>query len=350
MDPLALAAVVGLVFAGQRLSNDTAEVDSPPTTKPVRKVEIMNKNFAQQDVQMDQSGIHNPDQGRWYNTFQTKRKEAIPSLQDVSKRLVYGQPVYDLYNRQNVTTKMNNLAPIERKYVGRGLGLSGDTPASGGFQQFFRVSPNNINEERLTTLPGGSGPANPVVKAGGVSMDGNLTVGSMTHQAKETKAWYRDPAQTRGQGQGGALTAHEARPEQIKTARTTGRQETGARTGDTFELGPPAYYQSQPYNTNQNQGLTRGTENRTAGDRQGNGGRMNVRADPIGAVGGMTNLRPESEVLPIRPKNGIREQQYQQNEFYKFNEFKANPNDRSLDIAIQQLEKNPLAQPPLSVV
>ena len=77
MDPLALAAVVGLVFAGQRLSTREEADDSPPTTKPVRKVEIMNKNFAQQDVQMDQSAIHNPDDGRWYNTFQTKRKDAV---------------------------------------------------------------------------------------------------------------------------------------------------------------------------------------------------------------------------------------------------------------------------------
>lgn len=349
MDPLALAAVVGLVFAGQRLSTREEDVESPPTTKTVRKVEIMNKNFAQQDVQMDQSAIHNPDDGRWYNTFQTKRKDAVASFQDVAPRLVHGQPVYDLYNRQGVSNKMNNLAPVERKYVGRGLGLAADAPAAGGFQQFYRVEPNNINEERLTTLPGRAGPANPVVKGGGVSMENGLTIGSMTHQAKVSKTSYRDPAATRAQGQGGALTAAEGRPNQVKMRRFTNRDETGMRTDDTFELGAPKYYISTPYTTNDGQELTRGTNNRMAMDRSGNAGRMNVRADPIGAVGGATNLRPESNKLPIRPMNGTKEQQYQQSEFYKFNEFKANGNDRSLDIAIQQLEKNPLAQVPLSV-
>jgi hypothetical protein len=52
--------------------------------------------------------------------------------------------------------------------------------------------------------------------------------------------------------------------------------------------------------------------------------------------------------------NGARFQQYQRPEFDKFNEKKGRMNplstNASMDVAIQQLDKNPIAQPPLSVV
>jgi len=67
----------------------------------------------------------------------------------------------------------------------------------------------------------------------------------------------------------------------------------------------------------------------------------------------MTNLRVESVPVPVSHMNGTRFQNYQAPEFDKFNEMKAKENPMAapeyLDIAIQQLEKNPVAMVPLAV-
>jgi Family of unknown function (DUF5899) len=367
MDPLALAAVVGLVFAGQRLSNTS---ETPLTqdqmvmmkpTKPVTSFDLINKNFAQQDRPLDPRTTL-PDAGRVYNDFRLRPKEAVGNMQEISpvtRRFPYGQPVYDLYSRQGVSGKMNNVPPIEQVNVGPGLGIGPDEPAGGGFHEFFRVLPANINEERLTTLRGTfsdpantiGGPSSAVVKAGGP------VAPSITHEAKDTKAWHRDPAQNSGQGQGGVLRAPEGRPDQIKTRRMTIRDETGERTGDTLQLGTANYFVKEPYATGKDNytdtRLTRGTDNRSNTDREGNGQRMNVRADPIGQLGAITNVRPESVPFPVQGADPqFRFNPYKNADYYKFNAFRmnANPNStpRALDIAIQQLDKNELAMTPLS--
>jgi len=358
MDPLALAAVVGLVFAGQRLSDKDdlpANTDSLLKT-PGKKIETVNRNFAQQDGPLDPKLIFS-NTGRQFNDFRVTPKKEMTSFSDLTpngSKQPYGQPVYDLYSRQGVSGKMNNLAAIERQYVGRGLGVGPDVPAAGGFHQFFRVLPANINEERLNTLGGTfGGPADAFVKAGGP------VAPAITHQAKDTKAWHRDPAQTRGQGQGGPLTAAEGRPDQIKTRRLTIRDETGERTGDTLQLGTAGYFVNQPYAVGSaaytNKELTRGTNNRMNPDRAGNGQRMNVRADPVGAVGAASNLRAESVPFPIQGPAPLGHfNNYKNADYYKFNPFKMNQNPRAtpqaLDMAIQQLHKNCLVQPPLAAL
>lgn len=42
----------------------------------------------------------------------------------------------------------NNVPPVDPINVGRGINLSLDTPASGGFQQFYRVTPDNVDAYR----------------------------------------------------------------------------------------------------------------------------------------------------------------------------------------------------------
>lgn len=363
MDPLALAAVVGLVFAGKRLS-DQSEAQAneaecrraAATTKPItrRDTDLMANPRDHAKDYFDLK-IMTPDLGRRVGDWRLQPKNEVASLQDRSPdagRFPYGQPVYDLYNRQNITNKMNNLQPIERMNVGPGLGVDPSVPATGGFHDFFRALPNNINEERLTTLEGRDGPPNPVVKNGAPMM------GAITHQAKDTKAWYRPPAQNKGEGQGGALLGPEGRPDFIKTRRSTIRHETGKRD-DGLENGPAQYNVAQPYaeggcNAYTDKALTRASENRENPDRPANGQRMNVRTDPVNQGGAATCLRPESVPVPVPPMNGSRFQQYQRPEFDRFNEKKARMNPwsttASMDIAIQQLDKNPIAQPPLSVV
>jgi hypothetical protein len=358
MDPLALAAVVGLVFAGKRLSDGAEE--QPVTTesrKPLppvvtrRDTDLMahpGEHWADyQDVK-----IMTPELGRRVGDWRLQPKQVVSNMGDAwvtdGKRSPFGQPVYDLYGRQNITNKMNNFPPVERHNVGPGLGVGPDVAATGGFQQFFRVLPHNINEERLVTLDGLPGPRNPVVKNGGA---GGL--GEVTHKAKATKTWHRPPAQNNGQqAQGGGLRGAEGRPDQIKTRRTTIRDQTGFR-GDTLEFGIPHYNVKQPYDGSlTDKSLPHLSNNRSNADRAGNPGRMNVREDPVNAVGAMTNLRSESIAFPVTAPSAGRFQNYIKPEFDKFNEKKtvtgANPWVDTLDIAIKQLEKNSFVQEPLS--
>jgi hypothetical protein len=344
MDPFSLAAVVGLVFAGKKLSDvkeEQAVMPSPP--EQITKFDLVQYKFAQQDPQIDPLNLE-PNTGRGFSGgFRLPPKEIAPSFSDVTPsgtRFPFGQPVYQTDgSREPVTNKMNNVTPADKKYVGRGLGLSPDTPASGGFQQFFRILPNNMNEERLTTLSGTwGGPANPNVKNGGT------TLGAISHPAKlsKTTANYQ-PMQTRGQGQGGSITAPEGRPDFQKTRRTTNRQETGSRQ-DGLELGPGQYMVAEAYNTAYNDPM-RWSNNRVNPDRPGNGGRMNVRADPVGAVGANTNTRLEAGALPVRPADASRGSRYLPNQYDRLNVFKGQKDPRSdrLNLANNVLKSNPFA-------
>jgi len=353
MDPLALAAVVGLVFAGKALTDDDS-VKQPTTTRPVRPITRKDTDLMAhpgdhwadyQDVK-----IMTPDLGRRVGDFRLTPKNEIRSLQQPqigATRFPYGQPVYDLYGRENITNKMNNVPPVERMNVGPGLGVGPDVASTGGFQQFFRVLPNNINEERLTTLPGAEGPPNPVVK------NGLTTMGAVSHVAKQSKTFYRPPAQNSGQGQGGALRGFEGRPDQMRTKRSTIRGDTGFR-GDTLELGPSQYNVYQPYDgALMDKSLPHLSGNRSNPDRAGNGQCMNVRDDPVNVVGTMTNIRPESIPFNIGPVEVVRgtTQNYVKPDFDKFNNKKMNSNPYSspdsLEIAIRQLEKNSFVPQPI---
>jgi len=349
MDPFSLAAVVGLVYAGKRISDakevseaEQATMPAPPP-KTLTKFDLVKYNvFAQQDMQVDKLN-QAPNTGRGFSgDFRLRPKEIAPNLGDIvkdGKRFPFGQPVYDLSAREPVTNKMNNVNATEKVYVGRGLGLDPNVPAAGGFQQFFRIYPNNINEERLTNLPGNwGGPADSLVKGGA------QILGAVTHQAKVSKTWTRDPAQNRGQGQGGALTAPEGRPDFQKTRRTTNRQETGMRT-DGLDMGPGQYMIGQQYGRLTDTKIPRATDNRSNPDRAGNAGRMNVRADPADAVGANTTTRLEAGPLPIRPADGSRQSNYIRNQYDKLNVFKGvqDPRTEHLDMASKVLKNNPFA-------
>jgi hypothetical protein len=344
MDPFSLAAVVGLVFAGKKLSDVKEEqAVMPSMPDQVSKFDLIQYKFAQQDPPLDPLNLE-PNTGRGFSGgFRLPPKEIAPSFADVvpnGSRFPFGQPVYQTDgSREPVTNKMNNVTPADKKYVGRGLGLSPDTPASGGFQQFFRILPNNMNEERLTTLSGTwGGPANPVIKNGGT------TLGAISHPAKlsKTTANYQ-PMQTRGQGQGGAITAPEGRPDFQKTRRTTNRQETGLRK-DGLEMGPGQYMIAEAYGSAYNDPM-RWSKNRVNPDRPGNGGRMNVRADPVGAVGANTNTRLEAGALPVRPADASRGSRYMPNQYDRLNVFKGQKDFRSesLNLATNVLKGNPFA-------
>jgi hypothetical protein len=360
MDPLAIAAVVGLVFAGKRLADGRSESPQksrkplPATTKPLTRRDIDLMSNAR-DHGKDYTDLFNthPDVGRRVGDYRLQPKEAVLNLQDITQtnsRFPYGQPVYDLYNRQYVTNKMNNVSPLEApNTVGPGLGVGANVKAAGGFHDYFRALPTNINEEKLTTIEGRPGPPSPVVKNGGAAY-----IGDITHEAAQTKTAYRPPGAFGGGGPQSAFVAPEGRPDYIKTRKTTRRQESGLRE-DTLSEGPPSFFVQQPYAEGKtcytDTALTRSSGDRSKPDRAANGARMNVRNDPVNQVGAATQLRPEAEILPVPPMGLTGSNQGRSYLAPTFddplNEFKTNPNPRAqrnfLDIAIQQLEKNPLA-------
>ena len=345
MDPFSLAAVVGLVFAGKKLSDAKEEQAVMPSQQPeqITKFDLVQYKFAQQDPPIDPLNTE-PNTGRGFSGgFRLPPKDIAPSFAEVvpnGTRFPFGQPVYQTDgSREPVTNKMNNVTPADKKYVGRGLGLDPDVPASGGFHQFFRILPNNMNEERLTNLAGNwGGPANPIVK------NGLTTMGAISHPAKlsKTTSDYK-PIQSRGQGQGGALTAPEARPDFQKTRRTTNRQETGLRK-DGLEMGPAQYMVYEHYGSAYSDPM-RWSKNRINPDRAGNPGRMNVRADPVGAVGANTNTRLEAGALPVRPADASRGSRYIPNQYDKLNVFKGQKDPRTdrLNLANSVLKNNPFA-------
>lgn len=364
MDPLAIAAIVGLVFAGKKLSEGDSMVvtstSNPTTTRSLTRRDLDLMSNAR-DHEKDAFDLRNtnPDLGRRIGDWRIKPKEAVPSLQDSkmdTNAYPNGQPVYNLYEREYITNKLNNLQPIERIHVGPGLGYDANVAAAGGFHQFFRALPVNINEEKLTTLEGRDGPPAYFIPNGGP-----VPIGLVSHEAKDTKTAFRAPIQSRAEGQGGAITKPEKRPEFSKTARSTNRQQTGQRK-DTLSDGPGQFNVYQPYaeggeEAYTNKAMTRSSGFRSQEDRPGNGGRMNVRNDPINVVGLMTELRAETTPFPVGPVNattGGRVQQYVDSRFYKFNERKSHQNPyaspHSLDVAIQALEGNPVALPPLAKV
>lgn len=72
----------------------------------------------------------------------------------------------ELAKARSITARThNNVLPAEQIRVGPGLGVGPEVAATGGFQQFYRQMPLNINEYKLNTLPGG-------VVSGGTTMGG----------------------------------------------------------------------------------------------------------------------------------------------------------------------------------
>jgi hypothetical protein len=370
MDPLAIAAIVGLVFAGKKLSEDNDDsivtytkpacTSKPPTTRSItrRDLDLMSNAWDHDKDGFDLRNT-NPGLGRRIGDWRLAPKDAIPSLQDSkmdTKTFPHGQPVYNMYEREYITNKLNNVQPIERINVGPGLGYGSNVAAAGGFHQFFRALPTNINEEKLTTLEGRNGPPAHFIPSGGP-----VPLGLVSHEAKDTKTAYQPPIQSRAEGQGGAITKPEKRPEFSKTARSTIRQQTGERK-DTLSDGPGQYNVYQPYAEGgevayTNKALTRSSDVRSKPDRPGNAGCMNVRNDPVNIVGLPSSLRAETTEFPVGPVNattGGRVQQYVDSRFYNLNERKGQENPyaskHSLDVAIQALEGNPIALPPLAVV
>jgi hypothetical protein len=380
-DPISLAAIAGLIYAGRTLSNKKAQVS--PVEMQRRIVEQTPKPpavFDRIEPLPDMSNLYEP-------RVEIPHKKENDSFAVISaQHRTNGQEVLSMRDRMFDTGRMNNLSPIEKQLVGPGLGVGADVPASGGYQQLVRVNPINVGEHRLTTLPGRTGPAADVT--GGRS----AVIGQLTHNKPDTTTYLPSRLPTvMGRAQG--MTGLIPRQEHEKTKRITNRSETGNRTdglgfngakrfvsaqalpqdptrfkSDRNDLQSGYYNQAQPGISNHVGAYTnsaavqvanktneelmkygfRPEDRRGKANRLGNKGRMNVRESALKQGGALTAVRSDTSRVDGRVggANGGWTQNYKQESFHKFNSYKGheNPHTRTLDIAKKQMSTNPLAQ------
>lgn len=397
MDPLSIAALLGIAYVGRQISQNQPEVVPPEPEEPPPVAQVPPE-YQYDDSSRDLILNHLTQPG--YISEPVNKKQEVPNFGDIAfSQYVHGEPTHDLSSRYYVSAQMNNLSPVEKVFVGRGLGLDPEVPASGGFQQLYRVNPNNVGAYRLTTLPGRIAPG---ASTTGWRQPSAGTYGDITHYAPSKTAFL--PARlplvaNRAQGQGGAVTGATIRESYVKTKRSTRRAETGLRT-DGLEYAPakrivpfqttsdaPSRNKGdlnvdQFYHTNNpapgihsymhgytndplNQALERGDfsdkeldkvgfkvdDKRGRPDRAGNAGRMNVRASPLQQGGMVTAVRSDSDKRTdnyfgnagtTTNNNG----HYINDQYYNFNAYKGQPGPavaKDLNVARRQLANNPFA-------
>jgi hypothetical protein len=380
-DPLSIVAIAGLAYLGKKLSEP----------KPVKK-ELYE---TQQEVKLepppppsqvvDESMLRMPDRKMEVANF------GVVAPQSRSN----GSEILSMRNRMYDAGRMNNISPVEKQLVGPGLGVGQNVPAFGGYQQLFRVNPENVGAYRLTTLPGRSGPAMDI-KGGRRGI-----VGEVAHNRPEKTAFLpgRRPEQFgRAQGMSGVIP----RGEHEQTKRLTNRSVTGQRddalgfsgakrvvSAGTLTQDPTrnkkdgnmeqfAYNNLPAPNIHSfahgyvNAPASKIGEKRTYGtphtveelvaygfrpderrgkpNRQGNAGRMNVRAGALNQGGMPTAARVDVTRVDGRtgPVNGGWTQQYKNDSIHQYNVYKGHENpyatSASLDVAKNQLQNNPIAQ------
>lgn len=388
-DPLSIAAIIAIVYAGRTLM-------SRPKQEPI---EYFKTPDAQQINYDSRSRITDQYIAPGFLGVETNKKEEQPSfgvMANNTTRYTQGQPNRDFSDRMYVSERMNNFKPVETTLVGPGLGLDPSIEASGGFQQLYRVNPNNVGAYRLTTLPGRIAPAQDTTgyRGGSAGTFGDLTKYGPSRTAYLPTRLPNVPG--RAQGQGGAITGNEIRPSFQKTMRTTNRAETTFRN-DALEFGPAksvvpkresddtptrnksdlSIYQYDHTN-NPTPGIhsfvsgftndprvkmmenhkggqysakeleaygIRVDENRGKKERAGNAGRMNVRANPLTQGGVLTAVRSDTDKLNgyTGGVNGGWQQAYGDIGLSNFNPYKGQVNNYNLNIAKNQLAKNPFA-------
>ena len=326
----ALAAVVGLAFIGKMFSDDSREekVEVPTQQYQLNEIETMQKNT--KEFVDPQQYLEN------FKVTATRHKKAVESMAEVTDfgtRNVFGQPVYDLSNRENVSNKMNNLNPNPWNKVGPGLGVGPNVPAFGGKQQLFRILPPNMNEHRLTQLSGG-------IAAPPSSLVSGLQAPQVMARNRPNKDIHRQPVKSSA-----IKTAPEAPQNYVKTAKITKKDQMVFAQGD-LNRGLPRWNLGMGYMTNPQSKLNL-CERRSKPDRAGNPGSMNVRAGPLNSGGMVTKVRIDANMARVNhgrlgvPANYVRDGIQQVNP----NKETQNPYMSTQGLAKEQLKTNPYNHP-----
>lgn len=375
-DPISVAAIAGLVYAGRKLSKAT-------------ETERYTSFSAERQALAERPPIElvkeRPNENLHIN------KSVVSNFGDVAPQYrTSGAEVLDMRNRMNDYNRMNNVSPVEKQLVGPGLGVDASIPSYGGYQQLLRVNPENVGAYRLTTLPGRAGPAHDT-KGGRRGV-----IGEVFHNRPEKTAFLPERLpMTLGRSQG--FSGRTPRGEHERTKRTTNRSETGLRT-DTLGVAPAKRYisastMSQDPTRNKKDGNMeqfqyanqpqpgihsfahgylaspevaigregsytveelqkygfRPDERRGKANRASNPGRMNVRAGPLNQGGMLTSVRSDTTRVDgrVNPMAAGWTQQYTNTSMYDLNPYKGvqNPyaSQASLGVAKRQLMNNPYA-------
>ncbi len=92
------------------------------------------------------------------DTYMHKRETGpLFSPAESQTNFVNGMPLFrpdmERYT-QGLSNIRNDLRPVEPEMVGPGLNIDPSIPASGGFHDFTRILPNNVNDYKANQLPG----------------------------------------------------------------------------------------------------------------------------------------------------------------------------------------------------
>ena len=385
MDPLSVVAIAGMIYAGKCLSEAPAKKEnyasaggraSPRPAVPVGSPfessvgQQTISNSAQAHMLSQDSNAQNMNRNTITVPGQGPKQETgnFGVISESSGRNPHGQPVYNFSDRQNQSKFMSSVQPMEKQYVGPGLGINPAMPAFGGYQQLFRVMPNNVGGYKLNTLPGRTGPAGATVS--------QPTSQSTVQFNKPQKTAYLPqrypPVKGRSSGQGGNNTGTSGRMNFERTKRQTNRSETTMRD-DGLEYGPASDLVCAPAiqdNPTRNKGdlntqrindiaspgivnfeggyqvaptNIRPAVNRGKRDRGGNAGRMNVMAKNAGMVTAIKDSK-STEIIGVPGPTPQANQTYIKDKFYQFNPYKGNadPRTANLGLAKNVLKNNPL--------
>lgn len=320
MDPMAMAAVLGLAFVGHRMSSSNETyVEQQPIESKVANAKGDVPTFKDEDPR--------------FRVISNNDKKEVPSFRDISMystKQVYGQPVYQLSSRETVSNRMNNLNPNPWQRVGPGIGVGPNTPAYGGYQQLARALPQNVNDYKLTTLA--SRPQAPAASL----IPTQETRTTLVEKNRPNKDFFRAP------GKGIAyVRAAERRSHNVRTDFPTLKEQSINRLHDDV-LSGPRYITNMAHLVTDNTSLDR-RDNRAKKDRIGNPGMMNVRAGPLGAGGAVTSVRIDQN--HTRPNSGatLVSQGYKRDGMQRVNTFKENGNFWSddLNLVAKQMTGNP---------
>jgi hypothetical protein len=366
-DPLSLLAVAALVYTGRQLS----EKSEPPQKAPEPP---LLQEEPQEEIEVE-DGLD----------FDFNGKREMGSFATIApQKRTSGGEMLEMRNRMYDTGRMGNVSPVERQLVGPGLGLDANTPALGGYQQLFRVMPENVGAYRLTTLRGGTGPA--FDHTGGRASQPSI----VQNNRPEKTAFLPDRLPpTAGRA---AVSGAVIRSEHEKTKRTTNRSQTGMRTDGLdkgaakrfisaqtvpqlptrfktdantgtfwhvnnpqpgihsfhggYTVSPAAQAQAKTNDELMRLGL-RPEDKRGMPGRMNNPGRMNVRGHPSQQGGALTSVRADVNTSRFNAPNGGWTQDYKRPQFQDLNAYKGNVNPNAtvhaLDLAKRQLSNNPFA-------
>jgi hypothetical protein len=383
-DPISIAAVAGLVYAGKMLSKGS----EAPTFVPQKPVVDQSTIIKVEEEDDDFEFTYGVTKG--VSSLEYQNKMEMPSFGEIApQRRTSGGEILDMRDRLYDQGRMNNLSPVEKQMVGPGLGVSADVPATGGFQQLYRVMPTNVGEYKLTQLPGRT-------NHGADTMGGRRGImGEVAKNRPErTNDLFKDHPVSRGRAQG--MSAITPRQEHERTKRTTNRSETGLRTdglsnapakrftsamtiaqeptrnktdlndGMFYHMDNPqpginsfhgGYLNTAAVQVAQNRDNAnlmsygfRPEDKRGKANRMGNPGRMNVRESPLKQGGKLTSVRTDRTRVDgrLNPANGAYMQQYKNTDYHQLNPYKGQMNPyataESLNTTKKQLQNNPFAQ------